>query len=133
MTSGNEGLQERIRFCLKKVDEHVEKVVRCRPNTLRLVNLIFGLFSLILSMNGFYRCSSLAIISASLCHLLDNRIVDVSPDAVEQVKSLVNLVSFGIAPSILSHSIKHCSFFMIVAFISFPYVLFYLTEKNSAK
>jgi phosphatidylserine synthase len=54
-----------------------------------------------------------------------------SNDISAQLNSLADVVSFGVAPAILAHSIKHWSFFMIIAFISFPYVL--LKGKNYVK
>lgn len=121
-----------VNIYLKLVDNYAEKLIRSTPNGLRLANLICGLFSLIMSMNGLYRFSSLFIILAATCDFFDGRVarmVRITSDIGVQLDSLADLVSFGVAPAILAHSIKHWSFFMIIAFISFPYVLLKREKK----
>jgi len=111
---------------LKKADEYAQKIIRRLPNGLTLANLICGLFSLIMAMNGLYRFSSLFIILAAACDFFDGRVarmLRITSDIGAQLNSLADVVSFGVAPAILAHSIKYWSFFMIIAFISFPYVL----------
>ncbi|CAF3174612.1 unnamed protein product [Rotaria socialis] len=108
---------------LRKADEYAEKLLRGTPNGLTLANLTCGLFSLIMAMNGHYRFSALFIIFAGLFDYFDGRLarmLHVSSDIGAQLDSLADIVSFGVAPAILAHSIKPWSFFMIIAFISFP-------------
>jgi phosphatidylserine synthase len=129
MASRNEVTQEMntsINIYLKIADEYAQKIIRGTPNGLTLANLICGLLSLIMAMNGLYRFSSLFIILAAACNFFDERVtrlLRVTSDIGVQLKSLAHIVSFGVAPIILAHSIKHWSFLMIIAFISFPYVL----------
>jgi phosphatidylserine synthase len=121
-----------INLYLKIADEYAQKLLRSTPDGLTLANLTCGLFSLIMSMNGLYRFSALFIILAAVCNFFDGRLarmLRITSDIGAQLDSLANVVSFGIAPAILAHSIKHWSFLMIIAFISFPYVLF----KNKTK
>jgi len=126
MASRNEVARETnaaINIYLKLADEYAQKIRRTIPNGLTLANLICGLFSLIMAMNGLYRFSSLFIILAAACDFFDGRvarIVRVTSDIGAHLSSLADVVSFGVAPAILAHSIKHWSFFMIIAFISFP-------------
>jgi CDP-diacylglycerol--serine O-phosphatidyltransferase len=129
MASRNEATRETnttVNNYLKLADEYAQKIIRRLPNGLTFANLICGLFSLIMAMNGLYRFSSLFIILAAACDFFDGRIarmLRITSDIGAQLNSLADVVSFGVAPTILAHSIKHWSFFMVIAFISFPYVL----------
>ncbi|CAF2850666.1 unnamed protein product [Rotaria sp. Silwood2] len=126
MSSANEVAQEKntpINIYLKQADEYAQKLLRGTPNGLTLANLTCGLFSLIMAMNGLYRFASLFIILAAVCDYFDGRVARmfrVTSDIGAQLDSLADVVSFGVAPTILAHSIKPWSFFMIIAFISFP-------------
>ncbi|CAF1579362.1 unnamed protein product [Rotaria sp. Silwood1] len=126
MSNTNDVRQETntaINIYLKKADEYAQKVIRGTPNALTLANLTCGLFSLIMAMNGLYRFGSLFIILASACDYFDGRVarmLRVSSAIGAQLDSLADVVSFGVAPAILAHSIKNWSFLMIIAFISFP-------------
>jgi CDP-diacylglycerol--serine O-phosphatidyltransferase len=116
-----------LNYYLKLADEYSQKLIRATPNGLTLANLTCGLFSLIMSMNGLYRFSALFIILAATCDFFDGRLartLHITCDIGTQLDSLADVVSFGVAPAILAHSIKHWTFLMIIAFISFPYVLF---------
>ncbi|CAF5042735.1 unnamed protein product, partial [Rotaria magnacalcarata] len=96
---------------LRKADEYAEKLLRGTPNGLTLANLTCGLFSLIMAMNGHYRFSALLIIFAGLFDYFDGRLarmLHVSSDIGAQLDSLADIVSFGVAPAILAHSIKPC-------------------------
>jgi len=112
-----------INVYLNMFDDYAKKMVRQTPNALTLGNLTCGLFSLIMAMNGFYRFSALFIFGAGLCDFFDGRVArhfKITSDIGAQLDSLADVVSFGVAPAILAHSIANWSFFMIIAFISFP-------------
>ena len=112
-----------VNIYLKLADEYAQKIIRNTPNGLTLGNLTCGLFSLIMSMNGLYRCSALLIVLAAACDFFDGRVarfLRATSHIGAQLDSLADLVSFGVAPAILAHSIKHWSFLMVIAFISFP-------------
>jgi len=46
--------------------------------------------------------------------------LNVSTPIGAQLDSLADVVSFGVAPAILAHSIRNWSFLMVIAFVSFP-------------
>lgn len=108
---------------IKFGDDFARKILRGTPNALTLANLTCGLFSLILAINGLHRFSALFILIAALCDLFDGRVarmLGVTSDIGAQLDSLADVVSFGVAPAILAHSIRTWSFLMVIAFISFP-------------
>jgi CDP-diacylglycerol--serine O-phosphatidyltransferase len=112
-----------VNIYLKLADEYAQKIIRGTPNGLTLANLTCGLFSLIMAMNGLYRFSALFILLAAVCDFFDGRVarlLRVTSNIGAQLESLADLISFGVAPAILAHSIKHWSFLMVIAFISFP-------------
>ncbi|CAF0821219.1 unnamed protein product [Adineta steineri] len=112
-----------VNIYLKLADDYLQKIIRGTPNALTLANLTCGLFSLIMSMNGLYRFSSLFIMLAAVCDFFDGRLarrLRITSDIGAQLDSLADVVSFGVAPTILAHSIKYWSFLMVIAFISFP-------------
>jgi CDP-diacylglycerol--serine O-phosphatidyltransferase len=128
MSSRNDGTREiatPVNIYLKIADEYAQKIIRDTPNGLTLANLICGLSSLIMAMNGYHRFSAIFIILAVACDFFDGRVARmprVTSDIGAQLDSLADVISFGVAPTILAHSIKHWSFLMIIAFISFSYV-----------
>ena len=112
-----------VNIYLEKLDQFAKKCVRGTPNALTLANLTSGLFSLIFAMNGFHRFSALLIVLAAICDFLDGRVarmLRVSSDIGAQLDSLADVVSFGVAPAILAHSITNWSILMVIGFISFP-------------
>jgi CDP-diacylglycerol--serine O-phosphatidyltransferase len=126
MASRNEASREMntpVNIYLKIADEYAQKIIRGTPNGLTLGNLTCGLFSLVMAMNGLYRFSSLFIFAAAMFDFFDGRVarmLRVTSSIGAQLDSLADVVSFGVAPAILAHSMKHWSFFMVIAFISFP-------------
>ena len=122
-----------INIYLKTADEYTQKLIRGTPNALTLANLTCGLFSLIMAMNGLHRISALFILLSGACDFFDGRVarrLRLTSDIGAQLETLANVVSFGVAPAILAHSIKHWSLLMIIAFISFPYVFFLSSKEN---
>lgn len=108
---------------IKLGDTYARKLIRATPNALTLGNLTCGLVSLIMAINGLHRLSALFIFLAAACDYFDGRVarmLNVTSDIGAQLDSLADVVSFGVAPAILAHSIRAWSFLMVVAFISFP-------------
>jgi CDP-diacylglycerol--serine O-phosphatidyltransferase len=108
---------------IKLADDYASKLRRGAPNALTLGNLTCGLFSLIMAINGLHRFSALFIFLAAACDYFDGRVarmLGVTTAIGAQLDSLADLVSFGVAPAILAHSIKDWSFLMFIAFVSFP-------------
>ncbi|CAF1086804.1 unnamed protein product [Adineta ricciae] len=108
---------------LKLADDYANKIRRSIPNALTLGNLACGLFSLIMTMNGLHRFAALFVFLAAVFDFFDGRVARklgyASPIGAE-LDSLADVVSFGVAPTILAYSISQWSFLMIIAFFSFP-------------
>lgn len=74
------------------------------PNIFTLSNLAFGVLSLMMTFQGDYKMASLFILIAALIDRYDGRVarfLDVSSEIGKELDSLADLVSFGVAPSIL--------------------------------
>lgn len=74
------------------------------PNIFTFINLSCGIFSILATYNNEYLYASLFIIFAGLVDRYDGRIaryLQVESDLGKQLDSLADLVSFGVAPSIL--------------------------------
>jgi len=112
-----------VNIYLKLADDYAHKLLRGTPNALTLGNLTCGLFSLILAINGLHRFSALFIFLAAACDFFDGRVARMlgyTSDIGAQLDSLADVVSFGVAPAILAHTIRNWSFIMVIAFLSFP-------------
>ncbi len=78
------------------------------PNTFTFINLSFGILSILSLFNNNYRASSIFILLAALVDRYDGRIaryLDVSSPLGKELDSLADLVSFGVAPSILLYTL----------------------------
>ncbi|MBL4936781.1 CDP-diacylglycerol--serine O-phosphatidyltransferase [Clostridium sp. YIM B02515] len=74
------------------------------PNIFTFANLACGVLSLLMTFNSNYRWACLFIIIAGLIDRYDGRVarfLQVSSDIGKELDSLADLVSFGVAPSIL--------------------------------
>ncbi|MPQ43038.1 CDP-diacylglycerol--serine O-phosphatidyltransferase [Clostridium tarantellae] len=75
------------------------------PNIFTFINLSFGIFSLLATYNKEYFLAALFIIIAGLVDRYDGRVaryLNVSSDLGKELDSLADLVSFGVAPSLLT-------------------------------
>ncbi|UJR34114.1 hypothetical protein I4U23_021521 [Adineta vaga] len=96
---------------VKLIDEYGRKLRLSAPNALTLGNLACGLFSLIMAMNGLHRFSALFIFIAAACDFFDGRVarmLGLTTKIGAQLDSLADVVSFGVAPTILAYSISQC-------------------------
>ncbi len=76
----------------------------CIPNVFTFINLSCGIISILSVMNEKYAVSGVFILLAGLVDRYDGRIarfLNVSSDLGKELDSLADLVSFGVAPSIL--------------------------------
>lgn len=76
----------------------------CIPNIFTFINLGCGILSILSTFDKNYLLSSIFIIVAALVDRYDGRIaryLQVSSDLGKELDSLADLVSFGVAPSIL--------------------------------
>lgn len=78
----------------------------CIPNVFTFINLSCGVISILSTMNSKYILACVFILLAGLVDRYDGRVarfLDVSSDLGKELDSLADLVSFGIAPSILTY------------------------------
>ena len=78
----------------------------CIPNIFTFINLSCGVLSIISIINSNFQVSCMFIILAALVDRYDGRVaryLDVSSDLGKELDSLADLVSFGVAPSILTY------------------------------
>lgn len=104
-------------------DDYTRNLLHCIPNALTLGNLACGLSSLIMAIHHLHRSSALFIFLAFACDFFDGRVarmLGITTDLGAQLDSLADVVSFGVAPTILAHSIQSWSILMVIAFFSFP-------------
>jgi CDP-diacylglycerol---serine O-phosphatidyltransferase len=98
-------------------------IVRSIPNLFSLGNLVCGVFSITFSMNGYYHIASLLIFFAAFLDLFDGRLarkLKVSNQIGVELDSLADVVSFGVAPAILFHTLSSPSWMTSVAFVLYP-------------
>lgn len=75
------------------------------PNAFTFGNLACGVLSIVFSMKGEMGVSAILIISAAILDRYDGRIARIfnaSSEVGKELDSLADLVSFGVAPSVLS-------------------------------
>lgn len=76
----------------------------CIPNVFTFINLSCGIISILSVMSNNYAVAGVFILLAGLVDRYDGRIarfLNVSSDLGKELDSLADLVSFGVAPSIL--------------------------------
>ena len=76
----------------------------CIPNIFTFINLSCGVFSLLSTFEKQYVLASIFILIAGLVDRYDGRVarfLQVSSDLGKELDSLADLVSFGVAPSVL--------------------------------
>lgn len=96
------------------------------PIIFTLGNLSFGILSLIFSFNENYRWASIFILIAALLDRYDGRVarfLKISSELGKQLDSLADLVSFGVAPSILvfnMYNLNNLGFISYILLLIFP-------------
>ena len=77
------------------------------PNALTALNLIFGVGAIISTFEGRFYEAALLIVAAMISDGLDGRVaryLNASSEFGKELDSLCDLVSFGVAPAILSYA-----------------------------
>lgn len=96
-------------FLLERIDHTIKKVKSQTANALTLLNLSFGILAIIFSIHEHYNISLTLIFLAALSDRFDGMVArrfDIVSEFGKQLDSLCDLISFGIAPSLLIyHSI----------------------------
>lgn len=76
------------------------------PNTLTLLNLIFGCLSILMAFSGDLRLSAIFMLLAFHADIFDGlsaRLLKVQSEIGKQLDSLADLISFGLAPAVVLH------------------------------
>ncbi len=99
------------------------------PNLITLTNLSFGIFSIMATQNSNYFLSAIFIIVAAIIDRYDGRIarfLNVSTDLGKELDSLSDLISFGVAPSILIYVKYNLSDSLFYKLIGVCFLLLYI-------
>lgn len=110
------------------------------PNILTFGNLVFGLLSLLATFEANYTLSVIFILLAGLMDRYDGqvaRLLQVSSNFGKELDSLADLVSFGVAPSILIFNLYDfisLGYLGYICFLVFPVAgAFRLARYNCSK
>ncbi|MBU3112811.1 CDP-diacylglycerol--serine O-phosphatidyltransferase [Clostridium lacusfryxellense] len=96
------------------------------PNILTFGNLVFGLLSLLMTFQANYKISVVFILLAALMDRYDGqlaRFLQVSSSLGKELDSLADLVSFGVAPSLLMFNLYNfmsLGYLGYICFLIFP-------------
>jgi CDP-diacylglycerol--serine O-phosphatidyltransferase len=98
--------ERRPRRADRRAGPDVRRVVVVLPSMFTLANLFFGIWSIVLASRGeFYRASWYVVI-AGVLDMLDGRVARISKTGSRfgaELDSLVDVVSFGVAPAVLTY------------------------------
>lgn len=99
------------------------QVAKAVPNLFTMGNLLCGVLSITCNISGFIEVASILILFSAIFDLLDGRVargLKVNSELGVELDSLADIVSFGVAPALLFHTIAAPSILTSVAFILFP-------------
>ena len=100
----------------------------CIPNVFTFINLSCGIISILSVMDEKYAISGVFILLAGLVDRYDGRIarfLNVSSDLGKELDSLADLVSFGVAPSILVYILFNLESFGPKGLLGFAVLLLF--------
>ena len=110
------------------------------PNIITLGNLVFGLLSLIMTFEAKYKFSIIFILLAGLMDRYDGKVarfLQVSSSFGKELDSLADLISFGVAPSLLMFNLYNfisLGYLGYLCFLIFPLAgAFRLARYNCSK
>src|SRR5918995_4860806 len=81
-------------------------VVVVMPSAFTLGNLFFGFWAIVSAFNGNFRWAGWFIVFAGILDMLDGRVARLSGTGTRfgaELDSLVDLISFGVAPALLMY------------------------------
>jgi len=87
----------------------MRQVVVVMPSAFTLANLFFGFWAIISAYNGNFRWAGWFIVFAGILDVLDGRIARLAKTSSrfgEELDSLVDLVSFGVAPALIMYFLE---------------------------
>lgn len=99
------------------------QLVKVIPNLFTIGNLLCGVFSITLNMSEYLGAASILIFFSAVLDFLDGRIarkLKVNSEFGIELDSLADIVSFGVAPALLFHTMAAPSILTSLAFILFP-------------
>ena len=100
----------------------------CIPNVFTFINLSCGIISILSVMNNNFKAAGAFILLAGLVDRYDGRIarfLNVSSDLGKELDSLADLVSFGVAPSILVYILFNLESFGPKGLLGFSVLLLF--------
>ena len=110
---------------MAKISESRGSLMKLLANVLSILSLLFGFASIIFSIEGTFTLSSWAIIFSVVFDGIDGQVARIDPAPSEfgkELDSLVDVISFGIAPVILGYSFIYQRTFPVAAVILFLYL-----------
>src|SRR5713101_8388244 len=90
----------------------IRRVVIVVPSLFTLFNLFFGIWSMVLATRGEFYRASWFIVFAGILDTLDGRVARISGTGTRfgaELDSLVDIVSFGVAPAFLMYQVEFTS------------------------
>lgn len=87
----------------------IRRVVVVVPSAFTLGNLFFGFWSIVSAFNGDFRRAGWFIVYAAVLDMLDGRVARMSKSGSRfggELDSLVDVVSFGVAPALLMYFLE---------------------------
>jgi CDP-diacylglycerol--serine O-phosphatidyltransferase len=93
------------------------------PNLFTIGNLLCGVYSITLSMSGHIKTAVILIFTAAFLDLFDGKVarkLKVNSEFGVELDSLADVVSFGVAPALLFHTLAHPSWLTSLAFVIYP-------------
>ena len=114
----------------------IRQVVVVMPSAFTLGNLFFGFWGIVSAFNGNFRWAGLFIVFAGILDMLDGRVARLSGTGSRfgaELDSLVDVISFGVAPALLIYFLDFSSagrFAWILCFIYVTAVALRLARFN---
>lgn len=93
-------------FLSQYIDNTIKKIKSQAANILTIMNLSFGVCALLAILRGEYRLSLLLIFIAALSDRFDGlvaRKLNIESEFGKQLDSMCDIVSFGVAPALLTY------------------------------
>lgn len=90
----------------------IRRVVIVVPSFFTLANLFFGFWSIVMAFNGNFRWAGYFIVIGGILDMFDGRIARLSNTGTKfgaELDSLVDIVSFGVAPALLMYFLEFAS------------------------
>ena len=103
----------------------MRQVVVVMPSAFTLGNLFFGFWSIVSAFNGNFRWAGWFIVFAGILDMLDGRVARLSNTGSRfgaELDSLIDVISFGVAPALLIYFLDFASAGRFAWILSYIYV-----------